>query len=342
MANNTNDSKKYVSLARLSNFLDNIKEMYSQIGHKHTTADLTDYTHITVDSALSSTSNNPVQNKVLDAEFEAISKGIVALEQAIDGKADSAHDHNSLYYTQTQVDTKLASKSDTTHNHDTKYDAKGAASAVQENVDAVSDTLNDHANNTDIHFTAAERTKLSGIAAGAQVNTVTGVKGDSETSYRIGNINITKANIGLGNVDNTADSEKSVNYAASAGSATRDNYSNVISTTYETKSAASSKLTEAKKYADDAATKVKNDLLNGAGGAYDTLKELGDLIDDNTDAIDALETVASGKADKVHTHTVSDISDLNATATELNYMDGVTSNVQKQLDSKSSVIIREW
>ena len=40
---------------------------------------------------------------------------------------------------------------------------------------------------------------------------------------------------------------------------------------------------------------VKNDLLNGAGSAYDTLKELADLIDANTDAIDALEIVATSK-----------------------------------------------
>ena len=50
-------------------------------------------------------------------------------------------------------------------------------------------------------------------------------------------------------------------------------------------------------YADNAANKVKNDLLNGAGGAYDTLKELGDLIDENVDAIDALEQIAGNKAD---------------------------------------------
>lgn len=48
---------------------------------------------------------------------------------------------------------------------------------------------------------------------------VTGVKGSEETSYRRGNVNITKENIGLGNVDNTADSEKRVSYATSAGSA---------------------------------------------------------------------------------------------------------------------------
>lgn len=51
-------------------------------------------------------------------------------------------------------------------------------------------------------YTSDEKTKLAGIAEGAQVNTITGVKGSSESSYRIGNVNITAANIGLGNVTN--------------------------------------------------------------------------------------------------------------------------------------------
>ena len=51
-----------------------------------------------------------------------------------------------------------------------------------------------------------------------------------------------------------------------------------------------------------AAEAVKNDLLNGAGEAYDTLKELGDLIANNKSTIEALETVATGKADKEHAH----------------------------------------
>lgn len=46
---------------------------------------------------------------------------------------------------------------------------------------------------------------------------VTGVKGSAESAYRRGNVNITAENVGLGNVDNTADSAKSVKYAASAG-----------------------------------------------------------------------------------------------------------------------------
>lgn len=45
-------------------------------------------------------------------------------------------------------------------------------------------------------YTTAEKNKLAGIAAGAQVNSVTGVKGDNESSYRTGNVNLTAANIG--------------------------------------------------------------------------------------------------------------------------------------------------
>ena len=95
-------------------------------------------------------------------------------------------------------------------------------------------------------YTTAEKNKLAGIAAGAQVNTITGVKGDAETTYRTGNVNINKTNIGLGNVDNTADANKSVKYATSSGSctgnaatatkATQDGSGNTITSTYATKS----------------------------------------------------------------------------------------------------------
>lgn len=63
-------------------------------------------------------------------------------------------------------------------------------------------------------MTADEHTKLSGIETGAQVNTVTGVKGSNEAEYRTGNISITKGNVGLGNVDNTADADKPISTAA--------------------------------------------------------------------------------------------------------------------------------
>lgn len=45
-------------------------------------------------------------------------------------------------------------------------------------------------------MSVADKTKLDGIAAGAQVNSITGVKGNAESNYRTGNVNLTSANIG--------------------------------------------------------------------------------------------------------------------------------------------------
>ena len=78
-----------------------------------------------------------------------------------------------------------------------------------------------------------------------------------------------------------------------------------------------SSIDETKSYTDNAVTAVKNDLLNGAGEAYDTLKELGELIDENQDAISALETIASGKSDKGHNHAISDVTNLQTTLDEI-------------------------
>lgn len=66
-------------------------------------------------------------------------------------------------------------------------------------------------------------------------STVAGVKGSAEECFRTGNVEITKADIGLGNVDNTADADKRVSYAAIASSAERaakDGDGKVISDTY--------------------------------------------------------------------------------------------------------------
>lgn len=104
-----------------------------------------------------------------------------------------------------------ATVSDDSHNHIIS-NVDGLQTALDSKVGIVSGkglSTND--------YTTTEKNKLAGIAAGAQVNTITGVKGNAETSYRTGQVNITPANIGLGNVNNTADSAKSVLYAATAG-----------------------------------------------------------------------------------------------------------------------------
>lgn len=45
-------------------------------------------------------------------------------------------------------------------------------------------------------MSAYDKTKLNGIASGAQVNSITGVKGNAESTYRTGQVNITPANVG--------------------------------------------------------------------------------------------------------------------------------------------------
>ena len=60
-------------------------------------------------------------------------------------------------------------------------------------------------------MTANDKIKLQGIEIGAQKNTVDSVNG------KTGTVIITKADVGLGNVDNTSDASKAVYYAAYAG-----------------------------------------------------------------------------------------------------------------------------
>jgi len=60
---------------------------------------------------------------------------------------------------------------------------------------------------TDNNFTNADHTKLAGIAAGAEVNVVTSV------ASKTGAVTLVKGDVGLGNVDNTADANKPVSTA---------------------------------------------------------------------------------------------------------------------------------
>lgn len=111
-------------------------------------------------------------------------------------------------------------------------DAAGTLVQVLPETSAEQVTLADAAGN----FTSNNvEGALAEVAEIAKSGGVTGVKGDAETTYRKGNVNITKANIGLGSVDNTADANKSVKYATEAGKATNDAAGNKITDTYATK-----------------------------------------------------------------------------------------------------------
>ena len=111
-------------------------------------------------------------------------------------------------------------------------DAAGTLVQVLPETSAEQVTLADTAGNFTSNNVEGALAEIAGIAS---TSGVTGVKGDAESAYRKGNVNITKANIGLGNVDNTADANKSVKYATEAGKATNDSAGNKIADTYATK-----------------------------------------------------------------------------------------------------------
>ena len=137
-----------------------------------------------------------------DAELDADSKNAIqnrAVAEALDQKVD-------------KVSGKGLSKNDYTDADKTKLaDLPTDADLTAELARKVDKETGKGLSTND--YTTEEKNKLSGIESGAQVNTITGVKGNSETSYRTGNVNITKANIGLGNVDNTADADKPISTA---------------------------------------------------------------------------------------------------------------------------------
>lgn len=186
-------------------------------------------------------------NDLTDKPFIPSISGLATetyVDEAVSTKANSSHTHTIANVSGLQ--NALDGKSDSAHNHNASYDVLGAAntalvSAKEYTDDAIADEVT-------ARDTAIATAKSSAISTASSDAT-------------------TKAN---------------------------------------------NALSSANAYTDSAVATVKNDLLNGAGTAYDTLKELGDLIDDNVDAIEALETVASGKANASHTHTIANVTNLQS------------------------------
>ena len=296
MANNT---KKYISITRLSDFLDNLKGIFLS---------KSDYI---VDDALSPTSSNPVQNKILDAEFESISQGMNALELSID-----THNHDDKYYTESEINTKIEEingsiegKADLAHNH-IVADISDLEDALNQKV-SINRTINGKALNEDVVLTAAD------VGADPVDSASSALESAKEYANNLAN---TKADV--------VHTHNDMYYTESEIDVKVSELNAFVTDNYETKLDAETKLAEAKAYTDN----VKNDLLNGAGAAYDTLKELGDLIDDNTDAIDALERVATGKSDKGHVHEISEVTNLPETL----------NTIEQNILQKTQVQIIAW
>ena len=135
----------------------------------------------------------------------------IEVDAALAGKAETIHVHTIAGVTGLQA--ALDGKSATNHTHTaaniTDFDAE-----VSNNTNVAANTAARHTHTnktvldaTTASYTTADETKLDGIAAGAQVNTVTSVAG------KTGEVSLSKDDVGLSNVDNTSDADKPVSTA---------------------------------------------------------------------------------------------------------------------------------
>jgi hypothetical protein len=228
---------------------------------------------VTIDAELSTTSTNPVQNKVI--------------KSALDGKSNTGHTHDDRYYTESEINTKLNAKANSSHTHtkaqitdfptsmpasDVSAWAKAAskpsytigevsgnlpASRISGTIAAANlpsyvDDVLEYASLSKFPtkgesgkiYTALDTNKIYRWSGSAYVvisetialgttHSSAGYGDESRAAYNhstktSGNPHhVTKIDVGLGNVDNTADSAKSVKYATSAGSAGSVAWSNV-------------------------------------------------------------------------------------------------------------------
>ena len=278
--------KKYVSLSKLESFLNNLRNTFATLSHKHTISDITDYV---IDSDLSSTSTNPVQNKVIDSEFEAVSVAMNVLEQSIDGKADSDHTHT--YESIEGLKDVIGEIADSKFyvvtfdiGDDNKYHGDLTFAEIREKFEAGGNMVAriDGTDYIPLLSAATHQIIFSGIYQSQSVALTI-------NSSDVCTLTTTRLADGTSLSSHTANTNNPHKVTCEQiGAATTNEVTNAIDT--------------CKTYTDTTVTTLKNELLNGAGEAYDTLKELGDLIDTNVDAIGALETIAAGKADATHTH----------------------------------------
>ena len=141
-------------------------------------------TKITVDSSLSSSSTNPVQNKVINT--------------ALAGKSATGHTHDDRYYTETEVDNKLAGKSDTGHTHaasDVSFDTANHASTaftgtnVETSIKQVEQTVLDNEAVCSEAYNSLDtrlQNKQDTLTSGTNIKTING-----NTLLGSGNIEIT-------------------------------------------------------------------------------------------------------------------------------------------------------
>lgn len=277
--------KKNISLENLQKFKENLDKDIT----KHVTLTQAEYNALTTEEKNNGTVyfiSDGVAN-ISEADIEYIN---TQNAQTLTSAKEFTTNTVKNFYTKTETDALLNSKADS-------EEATTEKSGM---------------------FSATDKAKLNGIEDGAQVNTVTGIKGSAETEYRTGEINITSENIGLGNVENK--SSETIR-----SEITKSNVTTALGFTPPTVNEA---LMSAKEYTN---TKIA-DLINGAPETLDTLGEISQAMSDNKDVVDALDEAIGTKASNSdltsHTGNTSNPHSVTKAQVGLGDVPNVTTNNQ--------------
>ena len=132
-------------------------------------------------------------------DYNALAQAILAnAATGVKGNAESAYRTGNVNLTpanigakatQTAVTDPTASGTAISFIDSLTQNAQGVITPTKKTVRVATQSESGLMSDTD-------KSKLDGIASGAQVNSITGVKGSAEGSYRTGNVNLTPANIG--------------------------------------------------------------------------------------------------------------------------------------------------
>lgn len=295
-----------------------------------------------VDSSLSSTSTNPVQNKVVNSALadkvpvsrtvngKALSANITlsASDVSADAKgtassAVSSHNtstsaHNDIRTLITTLTTRLnalADSDDTTLDQMSEIvDYIKSNRSLIESVTTSKVSVTDIVNNLTTNVTNKPLSAAQGVEIKKLIDALqTAVDGKAASGHKHAASDITSG---------TLSSDRLPVVPASKGGTGQTSLNNSANVLINALTTGDSTPTDADYYISQSVS----------GGTTTTTYHRRPMS--------ALWAYIKGKTDTLyakisHTHKISDISDLTATATELNYVDGVTSNVQTQLDTKA-------
>ena len=290
-----------------------------------TTPKLVDNAVTTIKMADDAVATRSIQDKAVTAD--KIADGVIpdvsefiTSEEASGAYAAKSHTHDDRYYTETEVDGLLDGKANASHTH-TIENVTGLQDALDEKADVGSVTLA----SLGVTATAEELNYMDGVTSNVQ--TQLAGKANVEHSHETNDVT---------GLQDALDSKASLAHTHPTSDVTGLD------------GALAGKSDNGHKHVSADVTDL-NDKLDAKANVTHT-----HAIDDVTN----LKTTLDGKAATVHSHDMDDVDGLQealddkanvddvslaalgvtVSAAEINYVDGVTSNIQSQLDGKAGSV----